>query len=229
MSSKIRELKSKSFLGIAFLIGLLWLGLFLSAGSLYFWQGWIYWLIFLVASTVVTIYLIKRDLKLLESRLKPGPTAETEKSQKIIQFFASVFFVSMLIESGLDHRYQWSIVPFSLVVVGNAFVILGFTVIFLVFRENSYASGVIEIDGEQKVVSTGPYSVVRHPMYAGGLLLVFFTPFALGSFWALLFSFALFVVIVFRLLDEEKFLSKNLHGYAEYCANVRYRLIPLIW
>jgi protein-S-isoprenylcysteine O-methyltransferase Ste14 len=229
MNSSIREIKSKSFLGIFFLLGLLWLGLFLPAGSLNYWQAWIYWLIFLVAVSLVTIYLMKKDLKLLESRLKSGPIAEEEKSQKIIQFFASVFFVLIFIESGFDHHYQWSNIPFPLVLIGDVFVTIGFIIIFLVFKENSYASSLIETSSNQEVITTGPYRIVRHPMYSGGLLLIFFTPFALGSYWALLFTIPLFVVIVFRLLDEEKFLIKNLTGYKEYCEKTHHRLIPLIW
>jgi len=207
MSSSNREIKGKAFLGIVFLLVLLWLGLFLPSWSIYFWQAWVFWLIFSIAVIIISIYVLKKNLKLLESRLKSGLTAEKERSQKIIQFFASIFFIFLFIESGLDHRYQWSNVPLDLIIIGDIFVLLGFIIIFLVFKENSYASGIIETDREQKVITTGPYRIVRHPMYAGGLLLVFFTALALGSYWALLFAILLFVVIVLRLFYEEKFRS----------------------
>jgi protein-S-isoprenylcysteine O-methyltransferase Ste14 len=212
MNSSNRKIKGKAFLGLVFLLVLLWFGLFLPAESLYFWQAWVFWLIFSSSTILVTVYLLKKDLKLLETRTKAGPVSETEKSQKIIQFFASIFFISLVIVPGFDHRYQWSNIPLALVVLGDIFVLLAFIIIFLVFRENSYASGIIETDREQKVITTGPYRIVRHPMYTGGLLLLLFSPLALGSYWALLFSVLLFVVIVFRLFYEEKFLKKNLSG-----------------
>jgi protein-S-isoprenylcysteine O-methyltransferase Ste14 len=229
MNSSNQKIKGKAFLGLVFLLVLLWIGLFLPAWSLYFWQAWVFWLIFSSSTILVTVYLLKKDLKLLETRTKAGPSAEKEKSQQIIQIFASIFFISLIVVPGFDHRYQWSYVPLVLVVLGDVFVLLGFIIVFLVFKENSYASGIIETDRGQKVITTGPYRIVRHPMYTGGLLLLFFAPLALGSYWALLFSVLLFVVIVFRLLYEEKFLIKNLPGYKEYCGKTRYRLVPLIW
>jgi protein-S-isoprenylcysteine O-methyltransferase Ste14 len=224
-----RKIKVKAFFGLVFLLVVLWLGLFLPALSLYFWQAWVFWLIFSISTISVTLYLLKKDMNLLETRTKTGPSAEKEISQKIIQLFASIFFISLVIEPGFDHRYHWSNVPFYLVIVGDVFILLGFIIVFLAFKENSFASGIIETDREQKVITTGLYRIVRHPMYVGGLLLLFFMPLALGSYWALLFAFLLFVVIVFRLLYEEKFLIKNLPGYKEYCEKTRYRLIPWIW
>jgi protein-S-isoprenylcysteine O-methyltransferase Ste14 len=229
MDSSNRGIKIKAFLGLVFLLVLLWLGLFFPAWSLTYWQAWVFWLLFSISTVIITTYLVKKDLKLLETRTKAGPTAETEKSQKIIQIFASVFFISLVIVPGLDHRYHWSIIPFYLVIIGDVFVVLSFIIIFFVFRENSYASGIIETDKEQKVITTGPYRIIRHPMYSGGMLLLLSTPFALGSYWALLFAFLLCIVIVIRLLYEEKFLVQNLPGYKDYCVSTRHRLIPFIW
>jgi protein-S-isoprenylcysteine O-methyltransferase Ste14 len=113
--------------------------------------------------------------------------------------------------------------------LGDIFVLLGLLIVFLVFKENSYAAGVIEVGKGQKVISTGPYAIVRHPMYTGALLMLCFVPLALGSWWGLVFVFPMFIVIVFRLLDEEKFLSKNLPGYEGYRQKTRYRLVPLVW
>ena len=229
MNPGTREIKGKAFLGLVFLLVLLWLGLFLPAWSLSFWQAWAFWFIFSISTIIVTVYLLKNDIKLLETRTKVGPTSEKEKSQKIIQFFASIFFISLAIEPGFDYRYHWSNVPLYLVLTGDIFVLLGFIIIFFVFKENSYASGIIEKDQEQKVITTGPYRIVRHPMYTGGVLLLISTPLALGSYWALLISFFLSVVIVIRLFYEEKFLMKNLPGYKDYCEKTRHRLIPFIW
>jgi protein-S-isoprenylcysteine O-methyltransferase Ste14 len=113
--------------------------------------------------------------------------------------------------------------------ISDGVVVLGFFIVFLVFRENRYTSAVIEVTNEQKVITTGPYSVVRHPMYAGAILLLLFTPLALGSWIAIPFPFPLFLVVAFRSLEEEKFLLVNLSGYAAYCQKVRYRLVPFIW
>lgn len=229
MNASSRTVKGKAFIGLVFLLVLLWLGLFLPAWSLYFWQAWAFWLTFSISTISITVYLLRNDIKLLETRTKAGPSAEKEKSQQIIQIFASIFFISLIVVPGFDHRYQWSNVPLTLVITGDVVVLLSFIIIFLVFRENSYASGIIVTDRDQKVITTGPYRIVRHPMYTGGLLLLLFAPLALGSYWALLFSVLLFVVIVFRLLYEEKFLIKNLSGYKEYCEKTHYRLVPLIW
>ena len=158
-----------------------------------------------------------------------GPVEEKEKAQKIIQVFASIFFISILIVPSLDHRFGWSHVPVYIVIVGDILVVLGFFIVFLVFRENTFASATIEIATDQKVISTGFYSMVRHPMYSGALIMLFGTPLALGSWWGLLMLIPFVLIIILRLLGEEKFLSKNLPGYDEYCQKVRYRLIPLLW
>jgi protein-S-isoprenylcysteine O-methyltransferase Ste14 len=203
--------------------------LFLSAGSIKYWQGWAYLGVFLACNLLLTLYLIKYDQKLLERRLSAGPTAEKEKSQKIILAFASLFVIGLILIPGLDFRFHWSQVPLEAVVVANVAIALGFLIVFFVFRESSYASAIIEVSDEQQVVSTGPYSIVRHPMYTGGLLLFLFTPIALGSYWALILFPPLTLVIVLRLLDEEKFLSEHLSGYQEYSQKIPYRLIPFIW
>ncbi len=219
----------KSILGFAFLMLVLALVLFLSAGSLRFWQAWAYLAVFGVCTLLITVYLIVNNQKLLASRIKVGPTAETQKSQQIIQSLASVFFVGLFIVSGLDYRYQWSNVPLVVSLISDGFVALGFIVVFLVFKENSYTSAIIEVSKEQKVIDSGPYSLVRHPMYSGASLLLLFSPFALGSWVALPFPILLIIVVMARLLEEEKFLIANLSGYAAYREHVRYRLVPFIW
>ena len=219
----------KSFLGLVFLVLVLALALFLSAGSLGFWQAWVFLAVWTLCVALITAYLAKYDQKLLASRTQAGPVAETQKVQQVIQGFASLFFIGLFIVPGLDFRFHWSAVPPLLSWIADGFVALGFFFVFLVFRENSYTSAVIEVADEQKVISSGPYSLVRHPMYAGASLLLLFAPLALGSWVAIPFPWPLILVVAVRALEEEKFLTKSLNGYAEYCQKVRYRLIPFIW
>jgi len=225
----MKKLTRQAFTGLGQLLVILAFLLFLPAWSLGYWEGWLFLLVFFLSVLVITLYFLKKDSRLIENRLRAGPAAEKEKRQKMIQSLAGFFFVLVFIVSGTDHRLCWSEVPLYLVITGNILVILGFYIVFLVFRENSYTSGVIEVDKDQKVISTGAYSVVRHPMYAGAFIMLLGIPFALGSWWAFVFVFLLIAVIVWRLLDEENFLSKNLPGYPEYCENTRYRLIPFLW
>jgi protein-S-isoprenylcysteine O-methyltransferase Ste14 len=203
--------------------------LFVSAGSIKFWQAWVYLAVFFVCELVLTGYLVKYNQKLLESRLSAGPVAEKEKSQKIIQTFAGLLVISLFVVCGLDFRFHWSQISRYTIIISDILVALGFLMVFFVFRENSFASATIEVSDEQKVISTGPYRIVRHPLYTGALVFFLFTPIALGSLWALLFFLPLTTVIVLRLLDEEKFLSDHLPEYREYCQKTQYRLIPNIW
>lgn len=219
----------KTIFGFVFLMVVLALALFLSAGSLNFWQAWVFLAVFSGCTILITAYLIKYDQKLLAGRVYAGPIAETQKSQQIIQSLASLFFIGLFIVPGLDFRFRWSVVPPVVSLISEGCVALGFYIVFLVFRENTYASGVIEVANEQKVISSGPYSVLRHPMYAGASLLLLFTPLALGSWVAIPFPLPLILVVAVRLLDEEKFLLAHLSGYEEYRQKVRYRLIPFIW
>ena len=225
----MRTLLVKTILGFAFLMLVLTLALFIPAGALSFWQAWVYLAVFSVCTILITAYLIKYDPKLLASRVKAGPTAETQKSQRIIQSLASLFFVGLFIVTGLDFRFQWSEVPPVVSLISDGFVMLGFLIVFLVFRENSYTSAIIEVSQEQKVISSGPYSVVRHPMYAGAILLLMFTPPALGSWVAIACPVPLILVVAVRLLEEEKYLVTNLSGYEAYRQKVHYRLVPFIW
>ena len=223
------SISQQAILGLVFLAVVVWLALFVPAGKLYYWQGWLYWLVFFTSVTAISLYFIRKDPNLISSRLKVGPTAETKRSQKISQAFAAIFFILLLLIPTFDFRFGWSNVPFYLVIISDVFVVLGFAIVFLVFRQNTFASAIIEVKTEQKVISTGVYGVVRHPMYSGALLLLLFTPLALGSFWGTLAFFPLFAVICYRLIDEEKTLSKNLKGYEEYRLKTRHRLIPYVW
>jgi protein-S-isoprenylcysteine O-methyltransferase Ste14 len=203
--------------------------LFLPAWSLRYWEAWIYWTLFSVSVLLITLYFLKHDPRLIERRLEAGPGAEREKSQRIIQTIAGLVFFALLIIPGFDHRLHWSTVPIPIVLTADLLVVAGFLIIFFVFRENSYTAGTVKVEADQRVISTGPYRLVRHPMYAGALLMLTATPLALGSLWALIPAVLLFGVIVARLLAEERFLSANLKGYDEYRQKVRYRLMPLVW
>jgi len=189
----------------------------------------LYILVFTTSAALITLYLWNRDPRLLQRRLNAGPTAEHEQSQRLIQLVAALAFIALFVVSSLDRRFSWSNVPTSIVIAADIVVVVGFLVVFVVFRENTYTAATIEVAAEQAVVSSGPYALVRHPMYAGALLLLLGTPVALGSWWGLVMLIPMFLAIVWRLIDEEKFLSSNLTGYAEYRKIVRYRLIPLIW
>src|ERR1043166_2901667 len=225
----MNKLTIQSLIGLANLIIILALLLFLPAWSFHYWQAWIFLLVFSVSVLLITLYFLQKNPRLIESLIKAGPAAEQQKNQKIIQALASLFFILPFIVASLDHRFGWSHVPTYLVLLGHLLVALGLYIVFLVFRENSFTSATIEIQQEQKVISTGPYAVIRHPMYSGAFIMLLGVPLALGSWWALIFVFLLFAAIVWRLLEEEKFLAKNLTGYVSYRQKVRYRLIPYIW
>jgi len=220
------NLNAKAWLGLIVLAFVMATLLFVSAGTLHYWQAWVYLAVFFGASVFHTLYLMKHDPALLQRRLKGGPTAEKERAQQIIMLGTSIGFIALLVVPGLDHRFQWSLVPLPLVIAGNVLIAAGYYIIFLVFRENTFASATIEIAPNQKVMSTGPYAWVRHPMYAGGLLYLLGMPLALGSYWGLLPLMATMPFLLWRLFDEEKFLMKNLRGYSEYMQRVRWRLAP---
>ena len=203
--------------------------LFSSAWTFNYWQAWVFLSVFGLSSLAVTVYLMKNDPKLLERRMHGGPTAEKELSQKIIMSAASIGFAAILIVPALDHRWHWSAVPPYAVIAGNILIVLGWTVIFFVFRENTFTSATIEVVADQRVVSTGPYAVVRHPMYSGSLLYFLGIPIALGSWWGLLVGMLMMPVFVLRLFDEEKLLARTLPGYSEYMDRVKYRLVPFVW
>ena len=229
MSKSSGSITKQAVIGLIALAVVMWLALFLPSWTLSYWQGWLYWVVFTASISVISAYFLKKDLTLIANRLKAGPMAEKEKSQQITQAFLAVFFILLLLFPPLDFHFHWSNVPLLVVLVADVFVVLGLAVVFLVFRENSFTSAVIEVNTGQNVISTGPYRVVRHPMYTGALLMLFFTPLALGSFLGLFFFFPILVVIVFRIVKEEKFLTKNLSGYREYTKKTHYRLIPFIW
>lgn len=223
------NLFGKALLGLVFLLGVLALVLFGAAGTLRYWQAWAYLAVFGGCALLITAYLVAYDQRLLASRVQAGPIAETERSQQIIQSLASLCFIGLFVVAGLDRRFQWTTVAPLVSIGASVGVALGFFVVFLVFRANTYTSATIEVAAEQRVITSGPYRLVRHPMYAGAGLLLACTPVALGSWVALPFVLPLLAVIVLRLRAEELYLRAHLAGYAAYCQQVRHRLIPLLW
>ncbi|MCJ7681738.1 MAG: isoprenylcysteine carboxylmethyltransferase family protein [Candidatus Aminicenantes bacterium] len=199
---------------------------FLPAGSFRFWEAWVYMGLILIPMFFIVLYFLKKDPTLLERRMR---TREKEKEQYFLHAFFGLFVVAGFLLPGFDFRWHWSQVPIWLIVAAEILVFLGYMIFFLVMRENSYLSRTVEVDKGQPVITTGPYRVVRHPMYTAVLLMFFFTPIALGSWWALIPMIPLPVILVLRILTEEKVLIKELSGYAEYRKTVRFRLIPYIW
>ena len=223
------SITKQAILGLAALAILLWVSLFVPAWTLDYWQAWVFWFVFVVCILAISVYFLHRDLSLIASRLKVGATAEQDRKQQLTQGVISIFFILLLLIPSLDHHFHWSVVSAALSLVGNVFVGLGLLTIFLVFRENTYTSVLVEVKQGQKVISTGPYSKVRHPMYSGALFMLLFTPLALGSYWGLLAFPPILIAIVVRINGEEKMLAKDLAGYSEYRQKVRYCLIPYVW
>jgi protein-S-isoprenylcysteine O-methyltransferase Ste14 len=222
-------LKAKAFLGLANLAAVVGVLVFVPAGTWRYREGWVFLVLFSACALAISVYLMRRDPGLLERRVAAGPIAERRTRQKVIQALASTAFLSIIVVPALDRRFGWSHVPLPLVVVGDALVALGFLIVFRVFRENTFASALIEVGTEQKVIDTGPYAWVRHPMYAGALVLLAGIPLALGSFWGLLTLPPFTGIIAWRMLDEETFLERELPGYRQYRGLVRHRLVPGVW
>ena len=215
----------------AFVVGSLLLGLllFLPAGTFNYWQAWVFLVIFLITINVFGVYFSMKDPALMERRKQAGPAAEQSTLQKIVATLALTGLVALFVLSALDRRLGWSQVPPLVSWIGNALLVLSFIIFTLVFRVNSYGASNIRVEQDQQVISTGPYALVRHPMYDGALLMVISIPLALGSWWALALLVLTIPVLIIRILDEEKTLAKDLPGYTEYEQQVRYRLVPYLW
>jgi len=225
MDPLYRQVLVQSILGAVIFLALI----FLPAWTLNYWQGWLFFAVFAASSTGFTIYLARHDRPLLERRLKAGPQHERERSQKIIVSLVFVAFATLIVLPVLDHRYSLSPVAPWVSVIGNILIVLSFLFIFWVTKANSYAASNIRVEANQKVIDTGPYAYVRHPMYAGAVWLFVGMPLALGSWWSIGLIVFVVPVLLWRLLDEERILDRDLPGYAEYRRRVRYRRIPYVW
>lgn len=214
-------------LGLAFLLAVL-AAILIGIGGIAYWQAWAFLAVFGVAITSITIDLARRDPALLARRVQAGPLAEPSARQKIIQAFASLAFLALFVIAAIDHRRGAS-VPLAIEIAGDVLVALGLGIVARVFRANTFTSATVGVERDQRVVSTGPYAIVRHPMYAGALVMLAGVPLALGSWWSLVAVPAMLVVIAWRLRDEERQLAAELRGYAEYRTRVKYRLVPFVW
>lgn len=204
-------------------------GLFLAAGTLDYWQAWVFLLAYLAPALALVLHLAKHSPELLARRMRGGPLHEKQPAQKLIMSVVSVGFVALILAPALERRFGWPQAPAAIALMGDALVLLGWLAMFLVLRENPWAASTIEVAKDQRVVSSGPYAIVRHPMYSGAFFMLLGIPLALGSLRGLLPLVLVLPALVWRLLDEEKFLEKNLPGYADYEKRVRWRLIPRFW
>jgi protein-S-isoprenylcysteine O-methyltransferase Ste14 len=220
------SLKSRLILRLSLGLIIVAAMLFIPAGSLRFWQGWAYLGVWFVPMVFAFGYFCKHDPKLIERRMQRKEKVHEQKL--IIRFGFATWLIGYLLP-GLDHRFGWSHLPLWLTILSQAFVLGGCLMIFWVLKANSFAAATIRVEPGQKVISSGPYRIVRHPMYLGAGVMFLFAPLALGSYFALP-VFALFIpIIVFRLLNEEKVLRQELPGYPEYCVKTRFRLVPFVW
>jgi protein-S-isoprenylcysteine O-methyltransferase Ste14 len=204
--------------------------LFLSAGTLDYWQAWVFIVVFSAAANGIGIYLSIKDPALLERRKNLTPAAPASLAQKIMGVLILVGVLALLVVPALDHRFGWSSMPGFVAVFGDALVLLSFVAFYYVFRANSYGGSTIEVFEGQQVISTGPYAIVRHPMYLGVVIMCVGAVLALGSWWTLLVIVLMELpVLAWRILDEEQVLAKDLPGYTDYVHKVRYRLVPHVW
>ena len=203
--------------------------LFLSADTLDYWQAWVFIVVFSAAGNGIGIYLSIKDPALLERRKNIHPEAKSSPAQKVIGALVVVGVLALLIVPAVDRRFGWSSMPAWVSVLGELLVVLSFVMFYFVFRENRFGGPVEVVEGQQ-VISTGPYAIVRHPMYSGVVVMCAGAMLALGSWWALLVIVLMqFPVLAWRILDEEALLKKELPGYTDYMCKVRYRLVPRVW
>jgi len=225
------SLKARLAIRVAVVLPLLAAAVFLPAGSLRFWQGWVFMTIIAGFSLAFGFYFLRRDPQLLQRRMR---IKEREPAQKLFGKLFPPLWIVALVLAGLDYRFGWtgaylSGVPLWLTLFAQALILYSYLLIFQVFRANSFASSTIQVEAGQKVVSTGPYGVVRHPMYSAILVMLLFAPLALGSYFAMPVFALLIPLLVIRLLNEEQVLRRELPGYPEYCLRTRFRLVPLVW
>lgn len=216
--------KLKVFIVPIILITIMWIILFLPAGTTKFWQAWILWLGFSLITFFITVYFIKKNPEFLLRRTK---VKEKETTKKAPSFFKAYYIGFIL--PGIDFRFHWSHEPIWIVIISNIIVFAAYIFIFVVFKENSYTSTIIQVENEQHVITTGPYSIIRHPMYLGIVIMSLFMPLALGSYFAIIPMLFIIPLLIFRIKIEEEILLRELKGYKDYCLKTRYRLIPLIW
>ena len=213
------------------LVELVAFGLMLSlaAGTFTYWQAWVFLVVFALSTWILSIYLLRTNPIALQRRMRGGPTAETRMVQKVVIAGLYLSLAAMVVVSALDHRFGWSPVPTAICLVGDVLVAVGLGVAMLVVIQNSYAAATVRVEAGQKLVSTGLYGLVRHPMYTGNVITMVGFPLALGSYWGLVFVIPGLLVLALRIRDEENLLREELDGYREYTRKARYRLVPHMW
>lgn len=222
----VRKLIIMSLLRFGSVIIAMAMILFLTAGSVNYWNAWLLLGSIFILVLIILSYLLLKDPKLLENRMK---VKEKEKTQKIIIKLSIIPLIISIVIPGFDFRYQWSTVPVWLVVVASVIFYVGYLTFFIVIRQNSFASRIIELQEKQKLIDTGIYAIIRHPMYLSNILIFFSIPLMLGSFFSSIPMSLFLFVFYFRIKNEEEVLKEKLEGYREYIEKVRYRLIPFIW
>ena len=223
---EMQSLTKKIIVRLAMLPLVLFLLVIVPAGTFNFWEAYVYFGILLIPMIYILFFFLRNDPVFLERRTR---LKEKEKEQKIILVVFNLVFIAGFVIPGLDKRFGWSDVPTGIVLITDLIIFLGYMLIFAVFRQNSHASRIVEVESGQKVITTGLYSIVRHPMYLGILIMYIPTPVALGSYWGLIPMSGIILGLILRIANEEKVLRQNLEGYIEYCQRTRYRLIPFLW
>jgi protein-S-isoprenylcysteine O-methyltransferase Ste14 len=203
--------------------------LFLPSGTLNYWQAWIFLAVFALSTWIPGIYVLRTNPVALQQRMRAGPTAESRLVQKVVIVGWYLSLAATFVVSALDHRFGWSRVPTAIWLVGGVLVAVGLSAMMLVVIQNSYAAATVRVESGQKLVSTGLYGLMRHPMYAGNVIMMVGIPLALGSYWGLVLVIPGLIVLTLRIRDEEKLLEEKLDGYREYTQRVRYRLVPYMW
>lgn len=219
--------KLKAWIWFVVNLAVIALALFLAAGTVRYWQAWVYVWVVALSGIPLMLYIIN-DPRLIENRTKVGPAAEQRTFQKIVVLGLVPLMAAAFIVPGLDRRFGWSNVPSWMSVTGDLLILAAIWMSLRV-KENSFGSATVEVAKDQRVISTGPYAVVRHPMYSSAAVYFIGLPLALGSYWGLIPTLLAILCLILRLFDEEKFLAKNLTGYSDYCAKVRWRLMPGIF
>lgn len=199
---------------------------FLTAGTFNYWQAWLYLAVILLPAAFILAYFAKTDPAFLQRRMQ---FKEPEVEQKKIVGLSAIPLILQFVLPGLDVRFGWSRLPALVIYISAVVSLIGYLIVILTFMKNRFASRVIVVEEGQKVITTGPYKVVRHPMYLGTILLYLSSPLVLGSYWAVIPALFMIPVLVYRIINEEEILKRDLPGYVEYTEKTRYRLIPGLW
>ena len=200
---------------------------FVCAGTIYWPEAWIMVLIYLAWALPLLTWMKKNNPKLLEERM--DVTRRTQEWDKIVLILGLVCYFGFFVIPGLDYRFGWSEMPVYLEIVGFVGMALAFTAMFIVMRANTYLSRAVEVQEGQKVITTGPYKYVRHPLYAAMLVYCISVPMSLGSYYGIIPALGMIALMLVRTSREDKFLHENLPGYKEYAQKTRYKLVPGVW